>query len=170
MLVGQIQDICHRSSNDSFIFPVPTLLPEICRYAFENAQDRRIAADVNWPVIVFLNLGVSFDLVVRVLEQMFEAQEVPFRGPGRVRIVEWITFAVSQWIRDLNRNGRPEARLEPWIHDLILECESWVSTNLRISNEGGADMRDITRSVKEIKRAVEGFVVSPIANRSMGFY
>ncbi|KAI1642367.1 nucleoporin-domain-containing protein [Daldinia loculata] len=170
VLVGQIQDICHRSSNDSFIFPVPTLLPEICRYAFENAQDRRIAADVNWPVIVFLNLGVSFDLVVRVLEQMFEAQEVPFRGPGRVRIVEWITFAVSQWIRDLNRNGRPEARLEPWIHDLILECESWVSTNLRISNEGGADMRDITRSVKEIKRAVEGFVVSPIANRSMGFY
>ncbi|KAI1652950.1 nucleoporin-domain-containing protein [Daldinia decipiens] len=170
VLVGQIQDICHRSSNDSFIFPVPTLLPEICRYAFENAQDRRIAADVNWPVIVFLNLGVSFDLVVRVLEQMFEAQEVPFRGPGRVRIVEWITFAVSQWIRDLNRNGRPEARLEPWINDLILECENWVSTNLRTSNEGGADMRDITRSVKEIKRAVEGFVVSPIANRSMGFY
>ncbi|OTB09916.1 hypothetical protein K445DRAFT_323510 [Daldinia sp. EC12] len=170
VLVGQIQDICHRSSNDSFIFPVPTLLPEICRYAFENAQDKRIAADVNWPVIVFLNLGVSFDLVVRVLEQMFEAQEVPFRGPGRARIVEWITYAVSQWIRDLSRNGRPEARLEPWISDLILECENWVSTNLRTINEGGADMRDIARSLKEIKRAVEGFVVSPIANRSMGFY
>ncbi|KAI1463074.1 nucleoporin-domain-containing protein [Daldinia caldariorum] len=170
VLVGQIQDICHRSSNDSFIFPVPTLLPEICRYAFENAQDRRIAADVNWPVIVFLNLGVSFDLVVRVLEQMFEAQEVPFRGTGRARIVEWITYAVSQWIRDLSRNGRPEARLEPWISDLIMECENWVSTNLRTINEGGADMKDIARSLKEVKRSVEGFVVSPVANRSMGFY
>ncbi|KAI8956850.1 nucleoporin-domain-containing protein [Daldinia sp. FL1419] len=170
VLVGQIQDICHRSSNDSFIFPVPTLLPEVCRYAFENAQDKRIAADVNWPIIVFLNLGVSFDLVVRVLEQMFEAQEVPFRGPGRVRIIEWITYAISQWIRDLNRNGRPEARLESWVNDLVLQCETWVSTNLRINNEGGADMREITRSLNEIRRAMESFIVSPTATRSMGFY
>ncbi|KAI2465032.1 nucleoporin-domain-containing protein [Annulohypoxylon bovei var. microspora] len=170
VLVGQIQDICHRSSNDSFIFPVPTLLPEICRYAFENAQDRRIAADINWPVIVFLNLGVSYDLVVRVLEQMFEAQEVPFRGAGRARIVEWVTFAVSQWIRDLGRNGRPEARLDPWVGDLILECDSWVSANVRSGNDGGADIRDVARSVKEVRRAVEGLVVSPMANRSMGFY
>ncbi|KAI0888548.1 nucleoporin-domain-containing protein [Annulohypoxylon maeteangense] len=170
VLVGQIQDICHRSSNDSFIFPVPTLLPEICRYAFENAQDRRISAEINWPVIVFLNLGVSYDLVVRVLEQMFEAQEVPFRGAGRARIVEWITHAVSQWIRDLNRSGRPEARLDPWVGDLILECDNWVSANVRVNNEGGADIRDVARSVKEVRRAVEGLVVSPMASRSMGFY
>ncbi|KAI1098740.1 nucleoporin-domain-containing protein [Jackrogersella minutella] len=170
VLVGQVQDICHRSSNDSFIFPVPTLLPDICRYAFENAQDRRIRADVNWPVIVFLNLGVSYDLVVRVLEQMFEAQEVPFRGAGRARVIEWITYAVGQWIRDLSRNGRPEARLDPWVGDLILECDNWVSANVRSVSEGGSDIRDISRSLKEVRRAVEGLVVIPMANRSMGFY
>ncbi|KAI1373996.1 nucleoporin-domain-containing protein [Hypoxylon crocopeplum] len=170
VLVGQIQDICHRSSNDSFIFPVPTLLPEICRYAFENAQDNRIAADINWPVILFLNLGVSCDLVVRVLEQIFEAQEVPFRGAGRARIIEWISYVVSQWVRDLSRNGRPDARLDPWVGELITECDNWISANLRSGNEGGADVNDIARSVKEVRRAVEGFVVSPIANRSMGFF
>ncbi|KAI0892741.1 nucleoporin-domain-containing protein [Annulohypoxylon nitens] len=170
VLIGQIQEICHRSSNDSFIFPVPTLLPEICRYAFENAQDSRTGADINWPVAVFLSLGVSCDLVVRVLEEMFQAQEVPFRGAGRVRVIEWITFAVGQWIRDLGRNGRPEARLDPWVSDLMLGCDNWVSANIRSNNEGGADIKDIARSVKEIRRAVEGLIMSPMASRSMGFY
>lgn len=169
-LVGKIQDICHRSSNDSFIFPVPTLLPEICKYSYENAQDRRSNADVNWPVIVFLNLGVSYDLVLRVLEQMFEAQEVPFRGASRVRIIEWIVHVASSWVRELNRSGRPEARLDVWVGDLMLECENWLSTNSRIDNPGGADVRDITRAVKEIRRAVDGLVLSPVASRSMGFY
>lgn len=170
VLIGQIQEICHRSSNDSFIFPVPTLLPEICRYAFENAQDSRTGADINWPVAVFLSLGVSCDLVVRVLEEMFQTQEVPFRGAGRVRVIEWITFAVGQWIRDLGRNGRPEARLDPWVSDLMLGCDNWVSANIRSNNEGGADIKDIARSVKEIRRAVEGLIMSPMASRSMGFY
>ncbi|KAI1775530.1 nucleoporin-domain-containing protein [Hypoxylon cercidicola] len=170
VLVTQLQDICHRSSNDSFIFPVPTLLPEVCRYAFENAQDGRIRADVHWPIAVFLSLGVNYDLVVRVLESMFEAQEVPFRNAGRARMVEWITHAVSQWIRDLSRNGRPEARLDPWVSELMAECDGWVSANVRINNEGGADIRDIARAVKEVRRAVDGLVVSPVANRSMGFF
>ncbi|CAJ2514307.1 Uu.00g024260.m01.CDS01 [Anthostomella pinea] len=169
-LVGQIQDICHRSSNDSFIFPVPTLLPDICRYALENGQDGRIGADVNWPVIVFLQLGVSHDLVVRVLETMFEAQEVPFRGASRARVVEWICFAVSQWVRDLSRHGRPEARLEPWVGDLMVECDTWTSANVRGSNEGGADPRDLARSVKDVRRIVDGLVVARMGNRSMGFF
>ncbi|KAI2622300.1 nucleoporin-domain-containing protein [Hypoxylon sp. NC1633] len=170
VVVGKVIDICHRSSNDSFIFPVPTLLHDICQYAFESAQDRRIGADINWPVIVFLNLGVSHDLVLRVLEHLFEAQEVPFRGAGRVRLVEWITFVVSEWVRDIRRNGRPEARLEPWVSELMVECDSWTSANARIDNEGGTDIRDIARSVKDVRRSVEGFVISPVAGRSMGFY
>ncbi|KAI1638650.1 Non-repetitive/WGA-negative nucleoporin C-terminal-domain-containing protein [Biscogniauxia mediterranea] len=169
-LIGQIQEICHRSSNDSFIFPVPTLLPEVCRYSLENGQDARIGADVNWPIIVFLHLGVSHDLVVRVLETMFEAQEVPFRGAGRGRVVEWITYAVGQWVRDLGRQGRPEARLEPWVGELIAECDVWASTNVRGTSERGTDSRDLARNVKEVKRAVDGLVMASSGNRSMGFY
>ncbi|OTB00577.1 hypothetical protein M426DRAFT_15384 [Hypoxylon sp. CI-4A] len=170
ILIGKIQDICHRSSNDSFIFPVPTLLREVCIYAFENAQDGRSNANVNWPVIVFLDLGVSHDLVVRVLDQMFDAQEVPFRGAGRVRIVEWIIYSINEWVRELSRKGRPEARLEPLVSELIVECDNWVAANSRVGNEGGADIRDIARNVKQLRRDVEGMVASPVSNRSMGFY
>ncbi|KAI1815836.1 nucleoporin-domain-containing protein [Poronia punctata] len=169
-LIARIEDICHRSSKDSFVFPVPTLMPEVCRYATEYAQDGRIGADVNWPINLFLHLGVSHDLVVRVLETMYEAQEIPFRGAGRARIVEWVCHAVGLWVRDLGRHGRPEARLEPWVGELMAECDNWASANARGTNEGGSDPRDLARAVKEVRRAVDGLVVSPLTNRSMGFF
>ncbi|KAI1326107.1 nucleoporin-domain-containing protein [Xylariaceae sp. FL0255] len=169
-LIAQIEEICHRSSNDSFIFPVPTLLPDLCRYAYENGQDGRSNADVHWPVDIFLSLGISHDLVVRVLESMFEAQEIPFRGNGRGRIVEWITHVVDLWIRDLGRHGRPEARLEPWVGELMAECDTYVTSNPRANNEGGADPRDLSRAVKDVRRAVEGLIVNLAGNRSMGFF
>ncbi|KAI1347078.1 Non-repetitive/WGA-negative nucleoporin C-terminal-domain-containing protein [Xylaria sp. FL0043] len=169
-LIAKIEEICHRSSKDSFIFPVPSLMPEICRYSFENAQDGRIGADVNWPINLFLHLDVSHDLVVRVLESMFEAQDVPFRGAARARLVEWICHAVAQWVRELGRHGRPEARLEPWVGELMADCDSWVSANVRGVNEGGKDLRDLAREVKDVRRVVEGLVVVPMGGRSIGFF
>ncbi|KAI0452033.1 Non-repetitive/WGA-negative nucleoporin C-terminal-domain-containing protein [Xylaria acuta] len=169
-LVGQIEGICHRSSKDSFIFPVPSLMPEVCRYAIEHGQDGRIGADVHWPINLFIHLDVSHDLVVRVLESMFEAQNVPFRGAGRARLVEWICHAVNQWVRDLGRHGRPDARLEPWVGELIIECDTWASANVRSTNEGGADPRDLAREVREVRRVVENLVVAPVGTRSIGFF
>ncbi|KAI0404523.1 Non-repetitive/WGA-negative nucleoporin C-terminal-domain-containing protein [Xylaria palmicola] len=169
-LVAQIEGICHRSSKDSFIFPVATLMPEICRYAVEHGQDGRIGADVHWPVNLFLHLDVSHDLVVRVLESMFEAQSVPFRGATQARLVEWISHAVNQWVRDLGRHGRPDAKLEPWVGELMAECDTWASANVRGSNEGGADPRDLARQVKEVRRAVENLIVTPAGTRSIGFF
>ncbi|KAJ8119698.1 hypothetical protein ONZ43_g3411 [Nemania bipapillata] len=169
-LITQIEGICHRSSKDSFIFPVPTLMPELCRYAVEHGQDGRIGADIHWPINLFLHLDVSHDLVVRVLETMFEAQAVPFRGAGRARLVEWICHAVSLWVRDLGRHGRPDARLEPWVGELIAECDTWATANVRGTNEGGADPRDLAREVREVRRTVEGLVVVPMGTRSIGFF
>ena len=136
----------------------------------ENAQDGRIGADVNWPIDLFLHLDVSHDLVVRVLETMFEAQDLPFRGAVRARLVEWIYHATTLWIRELGRQGRPEARLESWVGELMAECDNWASANVRGSNEGGKDPRDIAREVKEIRRAVEGLVIAPVGTRSIGFF
>ncbi|KAI8944498.1 Non-repetitive/WGA-negative nucleoporin C-terminal-domain-containing protein [Xylaria longipes] len=169
-LVAQIEGICHRSSKDSFIFPVPTLMPDVCRYAMENGQDGRIGADVDWPINLFIHLDVSYDLVVRVLESMFEAQNIPFRGAGRARLVEWICRAVSQWLRDLGRHGRPDAKLEPWVGELMAECDTWASANVRGTNEGGTDPRELAREVREVRRAVENLVVAPVGTRGIGFY
>ncbi|KAK9776740.1 putative Non-repetitive/WGA-negative nucleoporin C-terminal-domain-containing protein [Seiridium cardinale] len=156
-LVGVIQEVCHRASNDSFIFPVPTLMPELCRYALENAQDNRIGADPNWPVILFLQLGVSHDLLARILETMFEGQDVPFRGAGRLRVVEWVTYAVHDWARQVVRAGRPERALEPWVSELMADCETLAQNPPRAQNEGGLPPQDLLREVREVKKTVDGF-------------
>ncbi|KAI0184732.1 non-repetitive/WGA-negative nucleoporin [Xylaria flabelliformis] len=169
-LVARIEGICHRSSKDSSIFPVTSLMPEVCRYAVEQGQDGRIGADVHWPINLFIHLDVSHDLVVRVLESMFATQNVPFRGAGRARLVEWISHAVSQWVRELGRHGRPDAKLEPWVGELMAECDTWATANVRGTNEGGADPRDLAREVREVRRAVENLIVAPVGARSMGFY
>ncbi|KAI1854072.1 hypothetical protein JX266_001213 [Neoarthrinium moseri] len=168
-LVGVIQDVCHRASNDSFIFPVATLLPEVCRYAVENGQDERIGADFDWPVLLFLQLGVSHDLVTRILEQMFESQDVPFRGVGRLRVVEWIIYVVHAWVREITRSARPERGLESWVSELMAECEALV----RNPPQGQASqaLADLAREAREVKKAVDGLagVGSGSFRGSMGF-
>ncbi|KAH8680837.1 non-repetitive/WGA-negative nucleoporin [Xylariales sp. PMI_506] len=152
-LIGIIQEVCHRASNDSFIFPVPVLLPEVCRYAAENGQDARIGANPNWPVDIFLQLGVSHDLITRILEQVFEGQDVPFRGHGRLRVVEWIVYVVDSWARDASRTGRG---LESWVGELLEECEALVKSNPRGNNEGGMELPDLARAVRDVKKTVDG--------------
>ncbi|KXJ88307.1 nucleoporin Nup157/170 [Microdochium bolleyi] len=172
ILVTKIQDVCHRTSKDSFIFPVNTLLPEICGYAYECGQDQRVGADVNWPVVLFLNLGVSNDLVVRILEQMFEAQEVPFRGAARSRLIEWILYAIGRWMNELSRAGRADARLDPWVGELVAECEQWMAT-AQGNNEGGMNIRDLQMQVRQTRRALQGYIEGLSLGgmrQSRGFY
>ncbi|ORY58196.1 Non-repetitive/WGA-negative nucleoporin C-terminal-domain-containing protein [Pseudomassariella vexata] len=152
-----IQDVRHRVTDDSFIFPVPTLLPEVCRYSLENQQDRRINADPSWPVVLFLNLNTSHDLVVRVLEGMFDGQDVPFRGQARLRVVEWILYAVRSWMREVQRSGRSEG-LPPWVSEMLAGCETFM-LSARGANDGGMETQQLAREVREMKRSVDGFAV-----------
>lgn len=146
------------------------MLPELCRYSLEYGQDGRIGADPSWPITVFLQLGVSNDLVTRILEQMFEGQDVPFRGAGRARVVEWITYVVRGWVRDIARGGRPERGLENWVGELMTECETFIRS-ARSSNEGGMELAQLGREVREVKRAVDGLAGAGAGSLrgSMGF-
>lgn len=95
-VTSKIQNIAHRTSLDSFIFPIQTLLPELCRYAVAYQQDITIGADPSWPVQLFLTLGVSHDMIIRVLENIFDTQDYGFSGSVRNRIIELIVFVIDR--------------------------------------------------------------------------
>ncbi|KAF7560927.1 hypothetical protein G7046_g3212 [Stylonectria norvegica] len=104
-VTNKIQNIAHRASLDSVIFPISTLLPEVCRYSVAYQQDATIGADPSWPIQLFLTLNVSHEMIVRVLENIFDTQDYGFSGAVRNRIIELIVFTVNDWVAEVRRRG-----------------------------------------------------------------
>lgn len=172
MVSSQIQTIAHRTSLDSLIFPIDTLLPIVCKYAVSNGQDATIGADPCWPVLLFLQLGVSHALIVRVLEGVFDNQEAPFTGRRRKVVVQWINLAVEAWLREVERRGGGaapggkggEGALGSWVTELLGRCDEALS---QIGGGRAGDAEEVAetrRKTRALVKAVSGFA----AGASMG--
>ncbi|KAL2130031.1 hypothetical protein VTI74DRAFT_7002 [Chaetomium olivicolor] len=176
----QIQLIAYRTSLDSLVFPVDTLLPEVCRYAINKGQDASIGADPCWPVLLFLNLGVPHALVVQVLENMFDAQEAPFNGRRRKVVVQWIAAAVEGWVREVERRaagalgagsvsqGKGDGAVGGWVSELLARADECLvqiapaqAAGRRGSDVASAEQEEVLelrRVVKGLKRSVDGIL------------
>lgn len=169
MVSATVQTIAHRTSLDSLIFPIDTLLPIVCKYAVSNAQDASIGADPCWPVLLFLQLGVSHALIVRVLEQIFDSQETPFTGRRRKVVVQWINVVVEAWAREVERRGGTasgakggEGALGAWVTELLARCDEFLGQIVG-SARGMADadeLADTRRKTRLLQKAVTSFAAS----------
>ncbi|PHH63665.1 hypothetical protein CDD81_5646 [Ophiocordyceps australis] len=157
---GKIQNIAHRTSLDSFVFPIENLVPELCRYALVNQQDGTIGADPSWPIQLFLVLGVSHDMLLRVLEGVFETQDYGFSGMARNRIIEMIVYLVNDWVAEMRRRGGngKGVSVGPWVGDLLTRCEQALPPPGQGSNPGGADLADVRRVLRTLRREVSGLI------------
>ncbi len=162
----QIQNIAHRTSLDSLIFPVDTLLPLVCGYAINNGQDASIGADPCWPILLFLHLGVPHALITRVLEGILDAQEAPFTGRRRKVVAQWINLSVETWVRDVERRGAAgkvgDSAISGWVADLLDRVdEALVTITSGIRNQAEADeVLDIRRSTRALRRSVESLAAA----------
>lgn len=157
---SKIQNIAHHTSLDSFVFPIETLLPELCRYAVAYQQDATIGADPSWPVQLFLTLGVSHDMIVRVLEGIFDTQDYGFSGMVRNRIIEIIVYVVNDWVAEVRRRGGSSkgGAIHAAVGDLLARCESALPAPGHGNNNGGADLSEVRRVLKTLRREVAGLV------------
>lgn len=170
---SKIQNIAHRTSLDSFVFPIQTLLPELCRYAVAYEQDATIGADPTWPVQLFLSLGVSHDMIVRVLENVFDTQDYGFSGPVRNRMIELIVFAVRDWVAEVRRRGggggKGYAGMGMSVAELLQRCEAAMPAPGHGSNHGGAELAEVRRGLKALRREVAALVERVPPGGSLGF-
>ena len=156
----KINYIAHRVSLDSFVFPIQTLLPELCRYAVAYQQDATIGADPTWPIGLFLKLRVSHDMIVRVLENIFDTQDYGFSGSVRNRVIELIVSAVRDWVDEVRRTGgiSKGSAIGPSINDLLSRCESAMPAPGRGRNDGGRDLSDVRMDLRALRREVAALV------------
>lgn len=157
---SKIQNIAHHTSLDSFVFPIETLLPELCRYAVAYQQDATIGADPSWPVQLFLSLGVSHDMIVRVLESIFDTQDYGFSGMVRNRIIEIIVYVVNDWVAEMRRRGGASkgGAISPAVGELLGRCEAALPPPGHGNNNGGTDLSEVRRVLKTLRREVGGLV------------
>lgn len=182
---AQIQTIAHRTSLDSLIFPVDTLLHALCEYALTRDQDAAgVGADNAWPVLLFLQLGVSHALLVRVLERIFDAQEAPFTGRRRVRVVEWVNAAVEAWLREVERRGGVgaagaangkgigggESTLGAWVGELLARCDDDVTEILEHTGTYNAQrpIQEVLNRTRALRRGVHA-VIDSVERGSLRF-
>ncbi|KYK61365.1 nucleoporin Nup157/170 [Drechmeria coniospora] len=160
VVTSKIQNIAHHTSLDSFVFPVQTLLPELCRYAVAYQQDATIGADPSWPVQLFLSLGVSHDMIVRVLESLFDTQDYGFSGMVRNRIIEFIVYVVNSWVAETRRRGGAAkgGSIGPSVGELLARCEAAMPAPGQGSNHGGADLADVRRVLRTLRREIAGLM------------
>ncbi|KAJ4153524.1 hypothetical protein LMH87_010008 [Akanthomyces muscarius] len=157
---SKIQNIAHYTSLDSFVFPIQTLLPELCRYAVAYQQDATIGANAMWPVQLFLSLGVSHNMIVQVLENIFDTQDHGFSGMVRNRMIELIVFVVNEWAAEARRRGGQAngGTIGAAVGELLARCEAALPPPGHGNNNGGADLADIRRVLKALRREVAGLV------------
>ncbi|KAG6029595.1 hypothetical protein E4U19_000882 [Claviceps sp. Clav32 group G5] len=157
---SKIQKIACHTSLDSFVFPIKMLLPEVCRYSVAYQQDATIGADPTWPAKLFLSLGVSHDMIVRVLEGIFDTRDYGFSGAARTRIIEILAFVVNEWVAEVRRRGGTGkgGSLGPAVGDLLRRCEEALPPPGQGHNTGGAELADIRRLVKSLRREVGGLI------------
>lgn len=177
MVSQSIQSIAHRTSLDSLIFPVDSLLPLVCEYAVINGQDASIGADPCWPVFIFLQLGVSHYLIVRQLERLLDVREHPYTGRRKKIIVQWINAAVEAWLRELERRGGLGATgrggdnaVNTSIADLLGQCEQLMAqmTPAQGANAEVEELQRIRRTSIQLRAQVDR-VVDMIAQGSVLF-
>ncbi|KAL5600894.1 hypothetical protein BROUX41_005732 [Berkeleyomyces rouxiae] len=156
----RIQEIAHRTSCDSLIFPVSHLLPEICQYAVVQEQDATIGAEPVWPVQLFLSIGISHEMIARILEHVFDTQDFGFTGSNRPRLIELIVYVVDGWVREARRRGvgngagRSVSALGHSIRDLLERCETELPPPGHGSNPGGKDINEVRRQLRNTQRDV----------------
>lgn len=161
-IVQKVQTISHRVGADSSVMPHRWLLKELARYSIEAGQDGHIGASPVWPVKLFLDLNVPHAEVILSLEEIFDAQEVGFTGNKRLRVIEYILYAVDNWQKKSKVSGGLQAvragGIWQQIRDLLSRCEEALPPPAHSTgnlNPGGADVADIRRELRVQKREVE---------------
>ncbi|PKY04421.1 non-repetitive nucleoporin [Aspergillus campestris IBT 28561] len=101
-VVEKVRSLGGRLRMSETIFPIPTLVPMLERYAFEN---QRGVGPPTWVVDLFLDLGIPHESLFTVLESMFYTDEAPFHGSNRKYIAKDLLYLIDYWFHATVRLG-----------------------------------------------------------------
>jgi len=93
-IADTVRRLGHRFSLSEYIFPPTDLIPLL--EAYTNIKQRDIGPP-SWVVDTLLDAGVPHDVLLRILDDMFWRNEVPFEGNSRRRLVRDAVSTADKW-------------------------------------------------------------------------
>ncbi|KAA8902246.1 Non-repetitive/WGA-negative nucleoporin C-terminal-domain-containing protein [Sphaerosporella brunnea] len=105
LVADEMRRLGQRYVHSEYIFPTQDLIPLLEVYAYEHQRNR---GPPGWVVDIFLDAGVSEDRVLRVLDEMFWRNEIPFQGIARRRLLFDATLVAEKWWTKVVKRGAAE--------------------------------------------------------------
>lgn len=103
LVADKIRILGRRFAGTEAIFPPADIVPLLEKYAYEQQRD---VGPPGWAVNALVDAGVSEETILRVLEDMFWREEIPFVGAARKRLLgDACVAAESWWHRALRKGG-----------------------------------------------------------------
>lgn len=102
-VINAIRDLSHKLTSETY-FPPREIIPLVEKYAF---QKQRNVGSHKWVPDLFIDVGIPYETIVPVLEDMFYSAEVPFSGNNRLVLANHLVYVVERWLNDCIRNNKP---------------------------------------------------------------
>ncbi|KAE8422029.1 Non-repetitive/WGA-negative nucleoporin C-terminal-domain-containing protein [Aspergillus pseudocaelatus] len=143
-VIDKVRSLGSRLRMSEIIFPIPTLLPMLERYALEH---QRGVGPATWVVDLFLDLGVAHETLYTVLESMYYTDEAPFHGTNRKYIAKDLLYLIEHWFHDTVRLGGTV-----FGSDVVAER---ITETLLLLQQGGSIPPEQLQLANELRTRVE---------------
>lgn len=102
LVADTVRRLGHRFHTSEYIFPPNDLVPLLEIYAYENQRD---VGPPTWVVDTLCEAGILPETILRILDEMFWRDEIPFKGTSRRRLVRDAVYVVEKWFAAAVRKG-----------------------------------------------------------------
>lgn len=102
LVADTVRRLGHRFHTSEYIFPPNDLVTLLEIYAYENQRD---VGPPNWVVDALCDSGILPETILRILDEMFWRDEIPFQGTSRRRLVRDAAYVVEKWLAAAMRKG-----------------------------------------------------------------
>ncbi|KAL4865547.1 hypothetical protein BDV12DRAFT_148286 [Aspergillus spectabilis] len=146
-IIDKVRSLGSRLRMSETVFPIPTLIPMLERYALEH---QRNVGPPTWVIDTFFDLGVAHETIYSVLESMYYTDEAPFHGANRRIIARDLLYTIEHWFHDTVRLGGvvfgSDVIAERVVEMLVLLQQGGISAEqMAVAHELRARIQDILR-------------------------
>ncbi|KAH0608129.1 uncharacterized protein H6S33_002181 [Morchella sextelata] len=141
LVADTVRRLGARFSLSEYIFPPNDLVPLLEIYAYENQRD---VGPPTWVVDTLSEAGIANETILRILDEMFWRDEVPFKGTARRRLVRDAVFVAEKWFAAAVRRGGEAALKTEMVKNVLHQFAQAIPD--------GTDKERIVRLIEEITK------------------